>query len=267
MFHRTHIDPALKTVTFRRKPRVVALTGDIGEAMVPEFELSLSRAVDSGQQCVPVLIHSAGGCVYTALRIVDMLNAAPVRVVTVIAGCAMSAAALVFSCGDERYIAPHGTLMLHDVTLDMGEGPTKVSDVEIESNELRRVNSAMWRVMSRNIGKADTFFPEVLHAQNVDAYVTPAVAKQWNLATHIGTPLLTTTVTCSTSLSMGSPSPRRSTSGTVRRADGASGSRAAERRSVSPAALPQAVAASPLLRRQRKKKKRSRKRTRAGTET
>ena len=200
MFHRLVVDPALKSATLRSRPRIVNLTGEISEETVDDVATALSKAVSSGQQRIPVVIHSAGGCVYTALRIVDMLKAVHVPVVTIVSGCAMSAAALIFSCGQERYISPHGTLMLHDVSLDMADGPSRVDDVEIESAELRRLNSKLWTLMAQNIGKPDDFFPRQFRSKNVDAYVTPEIAKRWNLATHVGVPVLKTTISCATEM-------------------------------------------------------------------
>jgi ATP-dependent protease ClpP protease subunit len=137
---------------------------------------------------VPVFISSTGGDLYCGLKICDLMRASPLRLVTVAVGACMSAAALIFSFGAERYVGEHATIMIHGVRVDVFDG--KLKDVEIEAIEMRRLNTKMWRLMSVNCGKASEFFEQRFGQGNVDCYVTPETALEIGLGTAIGVPRL-----------------------------------------------------------------------------
>lgn len=178
-------------------PKVVTLTGDVEEDSADDFSNAFSEALSSGQQEVLVMIHSTGGCVYSALKIHDIIKSSPVPVTTCVIGAAMSAAAFIFTAGSKRYMAPHSTVMLHDVSVEHFAG--KINDIVVETKEMKRLNATMWSLMAQNCGLPDDFFKKKLASnQNTDAYITPDSAKQWGLATHIGVPRLETRVSVST---------------------------------------------------------------------
>ena len=195
----TIIPPQLRKVrwTGDGTPKVVTLTGDVEEDSADDFSNDFSEALSSGQQEILVMIHSTGGCVYSALKIHDIIKSSPVPVTTCVIGAAMSAAAFIFTPGSKRYMAPHSTVMLHDVSVDHFAG--KINDIVVETKEMKRLNATMWRLMAQNCNLPDDFFKKKLASnQNTDAYITPDSAKQWGLATHIGVPRLETRVSVST---------------------------------------------------------------------
>ena len=135
---------------------------------------------------VPLYISSTGGDVYQALKVVDLMEASPLRIETVAVGACMSAAALIFSFGARRFVGSRATIMLHGVRLEAFEG--KLKDMEVEAHEMRRLNTLMWTLMSRRCGKSDDFLQK--HMEGPDCYVTPAQALAMGLATDLGVPRL-----------------------------------------------------------------------------
>ena len=195
------IAPTIKSVRWSsgHSPKWVVLSGDIDEEKGLEFEAQFQAAVNCKQDVIPIMIHSMGGCCYTALKIVDTIRASPVPVITIVNGCAMSAAAVIFSCGTERYMTPNSTIMLHDVSIDFLDG--KLADIEVETREMRRLNKRMWTLMARNIGKEDNFFDDKLtNKSHVDSYIAPQQALDYGLCTGVGMPRLVTTVSVRTEM-------------------------------------------------------------------
>ena len=170
-------------------PSYIHITGEITEESMAQFELEF-RAASKSQDVVPIIIDSTGGNIYSAFRAVDLIAKCKAEVVTVALGTAMSAAALIFSCGERRFAAPNCTIMMHDVSATFLEG--KSLDIEIESKELKRVNESMWRLFDENCGTTKGFFKN--RSQNSDCYLSAMEALQCGLATAIGLPKLKTEV-------------------------------------------------------------------------
>ena len=144
--------------------------------------------------CVlPVYVSSMGGDVYCAQQMCDLMAASHLTIDTVAVGQCMSAAALIFSHGRRRFVGPRATIMLHDVRLS-GLFDGHLVDCEIETREARRLNASMWLTMSRNCGQPESFFQDRVRDQKGDLYVTPQVALEIQLATHVGVPRLFTEV-------------------------------------------------------------------------
>lgn len=180
-------------------PGYICLTDEIDEESAIQFERHFRVLEHSPCEFIMIYIHSDGGCVYSALRIVDIMKSSEKRCVTVCSGCAMSAAALIFSQGELRFMSEIGTIMVHDASMGMSEG--RLNDVEVEATELRRLTEQGYEMMSLNIGKKKNFFEKRMGKANVDAYISCAEAHKINLCTHIGIPQMKTRVDVSIELS------------------------------------------------------------------
>lgn len=171
---------------------------------VADFARSFTAVVDSGQPIVPIVIDSFGGDVYSLMAMVDIIRASKVPVATVVTGKAMSAGAVLFSCGSEgyRFVGPNATIMIHDVSTG-GEPDKKVEEVKADSEETTRINNRMYDVLSENCGKPVGYFMKLANAKHrVDWYLSPQDAIKHNLANHIGVPTLTFAVRAEYKLSL-----------------------------------------------------------------
>lgn len=170
-------------------PVVLQLKGVITEDVAANFANDWHAATNSGQPVIPIMIDTLGGDVYAALAIADLIKTAEVPVATIVCGKAMSAGAFILSCGTEgfRFASPNSTLMIHEASISGMEG--KFQDIQIESNELSRVNKSLLEQQSLNCGKPKDYFEKFLKKKkNVDFYMTPEEAIKHGLINEIRLP-------------------------------------------------------------------------------
>lgn len=179
-----HVDPLLSKVEWAHavKPLEIRIVGEINEQVAADVEMHLRKVVRSGQSHVLLNLHSDGGSVYSALKIVDALDACGLPVITCAKGNAESAAAVLFACGEKRVISPNGLIMLHSVR--GGSGKDTLSELQIDVKETERINRLLCEVLART-GKRASYFEKLL-AKNVDVNYSASEALENGLATHIG---------------------------------------------------------------------------------
>lgn len=194
-----NLDPAIKDIEWKENlyPIEVHLHGEINSDSVSEFETTFREAQRSGQKEIPLVIHSVGGDMYDALKIVDLILTSAVPVTTIVRGAAMSAAVMIFSCGEQRIIGPHASIMIHSVHTGYMGG--KLGDVKVETQEMERLTELMAKILSDNTGKQKGFFLKKF-SSNTDCYMSPEEAIKCNLATQIGDARLRTSVTVNSAI-------------------------------------------------------------------
>ena len=198
----------IESIEFREEPCEVHITADINSDTVSEFEANFRQAIASGQPEISVVIHthSPGGCVYSAMKIVDIILSSPVPVTTCVRGMAMSAAVLIFSCGTRRVMSPHAGLMIHTVRSEMGE--MTVSEMEIDLKETTRLNTLINQIMAKNCGLPLSYFKEV-RDKNIDKHLSATQAKRDGICTDIGDVRLKTHIRCETTLDVVPPQKKK----------------------------------------------------------
>ena len=105
----------IKAVELRVDP-VIIRVNKFDEESAKEFTDLMSRAQNTGQSVIPLVIDSYGGQVYSLMAMISAIKASRVPVATIIEGKAMSCGAILFSFGAEgkRYMDPDATLMIQD---------------------------------------------------------------------------------------------------------------------------------------------------------
>jgi ATP-dependent Clp protease protease subunit len=171
-----------------RTPKIVYVDGKISESSAKSFARNMLEAKKTGQPIIPVVISSYGGSVYALLEMIDTIKNIGVPVATIVTGKAMSAGAILASCGDEnmRFALPNATFMVHEVSsVTWG----KLSDMEIDVKEVVRLNKMIMEIMATNIGKGPDYFTNLIHARgHTDWYFDAETAKKHNLVNHVGMP-------------------------------------------------------------------------------
>lgn len=171
---------------------VIIKVKDFNEEGVDKFSKELDQAHHTGQPIIPVLIDSWGGSVYGLLGMMDQIERSKVPVITVVEAKAMSAGAILFAMGRERYVAPGATLMLHDVSC-FAYG--KTTDVVVVAKEMERLSKLIFKKIAKNCGKKSDYFAKLIKTKdNADLYLSPNEARLHNLATKIGVPRIETSV-------------------------------------------------------------------------
>lgn len=196
MFHQ-HItsDWASDKILKYFKPQTLYITSYI-DADEDHFLRRVCETINlaklNGQQILPVVINSRGGELHLAMAVIDALRTSKLKIITIATGLVASAASLIFSVGEERYITPTSRIMLHDASADINDhlsGPA----MENEAKEMRRVNQFLYDVISCNIGKPRKYFYDMVRKNGhaVDCYLNAKDALFHGFATHIGFPEIT----------------------------------------------------------------------------
>jgi len=180
----------IKAVELRVDPIIIRVN-KFDEDSAKEFTDSMSRAQNTGQTVIPIVIDSYGGQVYSLMAMIAAIKASRVPVATIIEGKAMSCGAILFSFGAEgkRYMDPDATLMIHDVSSGAWG---KVEEIKADAKEVERLNKKVYEMMARNCGKPSDYFLKMVHEKgHADWYLDANEAKGHNLANELRIPTLT----------------------------------------------------------------------------
>lgn len=172
------------------RPAVVYINTGIDAHTASKFADDMAMAEATGQKIIPVVINTYGGSVYALLQMIDVIKMSKAKVATIVIGKAMSAGAVLLSCGAKgmRYAAPNSTIMIHEVS-SFSQG--KVGAIKADASETDRLNTLLFEMMAENIGKAKNYFLTIQHNKgHIDWFLTPKEAKKHNLVNHVGIPTL-----------------------------------------------------------------------------
>ena len=181
-------------LVWRHQPQVVEISGEIDDTAANEFATSMRQAIASGQTLIPVTIDSEGGDVYASLRIIECMRQCHVPIATVVLGKAFSGAALIFMCGDTRYVSTLGTVMFHDVAC-MGMDGT-LSDVTIEASEMKRLNDLIFSIVydKLQLPEHERFVNKLRKEKQRDLYISPKQLAKYGIIESPGLPEFVTRV-------------------------------------------------------------------------
>lgn len=163
------------------------MNGDFTAESANKLRKDILEHAELGEE-VPVVIYinSYGGSVDALNKILDTLDNLPNRVITVCAGTAMSAGAVLLSYGDERYIGTNSRVMIHQVS--SGTFGT-IADMETSVKESKKLNTRLLKVLAKRCKKTPKQMKAIFD-KNVDKYLTAQEAKKFGLVDKIGTPRL-----------------------------------------------------------------------------
>jgi len=189
----------IKAVELRVDPIIIRVN-KFDEESAKEFTDAMSRAQNTGQTVIPIVIDSYGGQVYSLMAMIAAIKASRVPVATIIEGKAMSCGAILFSFGAEgkRYMDPDATLMIHDVSSGAWG---KVEEIKSDAKEVERLNKKVYEMMARNCGKPADYFLKMVHERgHADWYLDAGEAKSHNLANELRLPTFSLKVSLDFSL-------------------------------------------------------------------
>lgn len=122
---------------------------------------------------VTLVINSSGGNVYSAIAIIDYMRRLNIKVNTICRGRAMSAAALILTCGTgTRAASENSTIMFHEVSSDFFG---KSSDVKQSVKHLQTLEESVFRLLESTTTKSKDWWKENCIK---DTYYTPNEAVQ-----------------------------------------------------------------------------------------
>jgi len=169
----------------------IELLYEIDEDTVTEVSEKISAAEMSGQPYLPVYISSPGGCCYSAIAIVNMFKTCKIPIWTIIMSQASSAAAVLFSCGERRFVAPGAQAMIHEVSVGGGFGMTKSTDLESDAKHTRKLQRQLFKIMADNCGHPSKYWIDLIKQKhNTDVWLNADDMAQHKLMTDAGVPIL-----------------------------------------------------------------------------
>lgn len=184
------VSPHIKAIELRVDPIIIRVN-KFDEESAKEFVDLMSRAQNTGQSIIPIVIDSYGGQVYSLMSMISAIKASRIPVATIIEGKAMSCGAILFSFGAEgkRYMDQDATLMIHDVS-SVAIG--KVEEIKADAREVERLNKKVYEMMARNCGKPSDYFLKMVHERgHADWFLDAQEAKGHNIANELRIPSLT----------------------------------------------------------------------------
>jgi len=185
-----YFSPLLKEPKLIDDLPVVIRVRKFDEGSAKAFSDEMSRAQNSGQPLVPIIIDSYGGQVYSLMSMISDIKHSKVKVATIAQGKAMSCGAVLFSFGAEghRYMDPDATLMIHDVS-SMGWG--KVEEIKADAKEVERLNQKIYRMMAINCGQDEEYFLDIVHQKgHADWFLDAEECQKHKMANHLHVPTL-----------------------------------------------------------------------------
>ena len=159
--------PIISPLTMRESARGITLTS-VYDEMLARRELSVvgginsSMAHDLCQQIrllaatdpaapITIFIAGPGGNVRAGLAIYDTMCLSPCPIHTVCLELAASMGAIIFMGGDERRMAPHAELMIHDPLIPQGAGGSALA-LQETSRRLMQTRKALTQILSERSG-------------------------------------------------------------------------------------------------------------------
>jgi ATP-dependent Clp protease protease subunit len=191
-----NLSSLLKDSELKNEP-VVIRVNKFDESAAKTFKSQVSKAHNTGQNIIPVIVDSYGGQVYSLMSMISDIKNSKLPIATIVQGKAMSCGALLFSFGAEghRYMDEDATLMIHDVS-SMNWG--KVEEIKASADETSRLNKKVYQMMAQNCGKRKNYFLDIIHEKgHADWFLEYDEAKKHNLANHSEIPELKIDVTVS----------------------------------------------------------------------
>lgn len=138
------------------------------------------------QDIIPVCVNSYGGDAHILMGMISLIKQSKIPVITICESMAMSAGAILFAFGAQRYIAPDATVMIHDVWHCKAG---KVEELKSNTVYTDKLNTTMYHLMAKQCGKADSYFLDLIHdACHAEIYMDATEALTHGIATKIKVP-------------------------------------------------------------------------------
>ena len=182
--------PLLKEAKLIDDLPVVARVNKFDEPTAKAFSSVVSKAQNTGQPVLPVIIDSYGGQVYSLMSMISDIQHSRIPVATIVQGKAMSCGAILFSFGAEghRYMDPNATVMIHEVSAMAWD---KIEEMKASTAEAERLNKKIFHMMAENCGQHKDYFLDIVHEKgHADWFLETDECIKHNLANHRSIPEL-----------------------------------------------------------------------------
>jgi ATP-dependent Clp protease protease subunit len=152
------------------------------------FTEAISRAHNTGQNVIPVIINSYGGDVYSLLSMIADIQSSELPVATIAKGKVMSSGAILaaFGCHGYRFADPESIYMFHEIAL---QASGKYHEVSSSVKHGNYINEKIYSELAYHCGKEDNYFIKKFSDQrNADWFLTSEEAKELGFVDHLTAP-------------------------------------------------------------------------------
>jgi len=115
---------------------------------------------------INIYINSEGGCLYSALSIIDIISLNKVKINTIISGVCMSAATLILLSGHTRSMMPNSYMLIHNISSgfwgkmhEFEDEMKNLSELTKKLKEIYKKNSIITKTQLDKILKTDVLIP------------------------------------------------------------------------------------------------------------
>ena len=115
---------------------------------------------------INLYINSEGGCLYSALSIIDIISLNKVKINTIISGVCMSAATLILLSGHTRSMMPNSYMLIHNISSgfwgkmhEFEDEMKNLSELTKKLKEIYKKNSNITKTQLDKILKTDVLIP------------------------------------------------------------------------------------------------------------
>ena len=164
------------------KERIIFLTGPIDDNIASLICAQiLFLESENPKKEISFYINSPGGIVWSGLAIYDTMQYVSSKIMTICIGQAASAGSLLLMAGEKemRFSLPNSRIMVHQPS---GGYQGQVTDIEIQTNEIRKTKERLNQIYAKHTGKKLT---EVASIMERDKYFSPEEAIKFGLIDKI----------------------------------------------------------------------------------
>lgn len=133
---------------------------------------------------ISLYISSPGGCVYSGLKIIDIMNIIKSPVHIFCTGLVASMAVLIATNGarGHRYSSENCTFMIHQPSKNSKQECVTISDLEIGTQEGKRIKNLTLNIMAKNTQKP---IKQIREDTERDKYMTGQEALEYGIVDKI----------------------------------------------------------------------------------
>ena len=164
------------------KERIIFLTGPIDDNIASLICAQiLFLESENPKKEISFYINSPGGIVWSGLAIYDTMQYVSSKIMTICIGQAASAGSLLLTAGEKgmRFSLPNSRIMVHQPS---GGMQGQVTDIEIQTNEIKKTKKRLNEIYSKHTGKKIT---EISSIMERDKYFSPEEAVKFGLIDKI----------------------------------------------------------------------------------
>ena len=144
------------------KERIIFLTGPIDDNVASLICAQiLFLESENPKKEVSFYINSPGGIVWSGLAIYDTMQYVSSKIMTICIGQAASAGSLLLTAGEKgmRFSLPNSRIMVHQPS---GGYQGQVTDIEIQTNEIKKTKQKLNEIYSKHTGKKISEISEIM---------------------------------------------------------------------------------------------------------